>query len=348
MADQSQTDAATLRSIFMNLRTPVAVLDHNKRISAINPAWQAFFAASASAAADPDADLPHEPPAAWLIRELDDFTVGGENEKTVEKPVQTAIGKRQLAITLKRLPGVDEKPGGCLIMLEDVTRQRTAESAFHETTIWLTEMFNVLEEAVFICTPDGRIVDVNKAARQIFGYSAEELKGRTTERLHVDRDHFKTFTAQVWEALARGKKADVEYVAKRKNGEVFPARVKITLLKKKDLTPLGIVSVVRDISTLKLAEKATRSSERLQGALELAGAVCHDLNQPLMAITGYAELILMDCPEDAPYVQKLKKIVRQATKMGDITKKLMHVTRYETKTYLDQQIIDIEKASSRS
>ena len=46
--------------------------------------------------------------------------------------------------------------------------------------------------------------------------------------------------------------------------------------------------------------------------------------------------------------KSLKKLSKQVAKVGQITKKLMHVTRYETKPYLDQQIIDIEKASGVS
>lgn len=240
---------------------------------------------------------------------------------------------------------VSEKFSGCVIILDDMTEQKHTESSLHETTIWLTEMFNALEEAVFIGTPGGRIVDANKAAQQTFGYTAAELKNRTTEHLHVDHDHFQAFTDRVREALGQGENAAFEYVARRKNGEIFPAMLNITLLRKEDDTPLGIVSVLRDISALKSAEDTARKSERLHGALELAGAVCHDMNQPLMAISGYAELLLIDCPEDGPYTDRLKKIVAQVDKMGAITKKLMHVTRYETKPYLDQQIIDIEKAS---
>ncbi len=66
------------------------------------------------------------------------------------------------------------------------------------------------------------------------------------------------------------------------------------------------------------------------------------------AITGHAELLLMNCPEGAPHFDKLNKIVSQVAKLGDITQKLMCVTRYETKTYMDQQIIDIDRASGNS
>ena len=55
----------------------------------------------------------------------------------------------------------------------------------------------------------------------------------------------------------------------------------------------------------------------------------------------------MDCPDESPMADKLKKISEQVAKMGDITQKLMHVTRYETKMYMDQQIIDIDRASEK-
>lgn len=178
--------------------------------------------------------------------------------------VQTTVGERYFSIKIKRMLDVSEKFRGCVIILDDMTEQKHTESSLHETTIWLTEMFNALEEAVFIGTPGGRIVDANKAAQQTFGYTAAELKNRTTEHLHVDHDHFQAFTDRVREALGQGENAG---------------------------------------------------------------------------------LLLIDCPEDGPYTDRLKKIVAQVDKVGAITKKLMHVTRYETKPYLDQQIIDIEKAS---
>ena len=59
------------------------------------------------------------------------------------------------------------------------------------------------------------------------------------------------------------------------------------------------------------------------------------MNQPRMAISGYAELLLMGCPDDSPHASKTQKIVAQVAKVGTITKKLMHVTRYETKSNLD-------------
>jgi PAS domain S-box-containing protein len=332
-------------TIFESMKCPVAVLDLDRCVTAVNHAWAVLFGLSETPGADYYNTDGTGRSVAWLAAELDALDIGGTGEESLEKSIDTSEGVRHFIVTFKRMLDVSEKFTGIVVTLNDITQQKEAETALQETTIWLTEMFNALEDAVFIETPNGRIVNANHAVRDIFGYTVEELKDRNTEILHVNRDRFEAFTAKVREALAKEDKATFEYPARRKNGEFFPAMIYIARLKKADGSPLGIVSILRDISALKEAEEAASKSDRFEGALELAGAVCHDMNQPLMAITGYAELLLMDCPKDSHFSGKLNKIAEQVAKMGDITQKLMRVTRYETKAYLDQRIIDIDKAS---
>jgi DNA-binding response OmpR family regulator len=47
-------------------------------------------------------------------------------------------------------------------------------------------------------------------------------------------------------------------------------------------------------------QSALAEKEKFQGVLEMAGAVCHEINQPLMVISGYSEILLMDVPCDHP------------------------------------------------
>jgi len=81
--------------------------------------------------------------------------------------------------------------------------------------------------------------------------------------------------------------------------------------------------------------------------LETAGAVCHELNQPMMAALGYTDLSMIDLAEGNPLYSKISNIREQIERMGDITRKLMGITQYHIKDYgTSGQIIDIDKSSS--
>jgi signal transduction histidine kinase len=93
------------------------------------------------------------------------------------------------------------------------------------------------------------------------------------------------------------------------------------------------------------AEAKLRDLAKLQGVIEMSGAVCHELNQPLQAICGYSELIMLGFEPEHPLYAKASAIHKQVERMGTITAKLMGITHYETKDYPKGKIVDIDKAS---
>lgn len=84
--------------------------------------------------------------------------------------------------------------------------------------------------------------------------------------------------------------------------------------------------------------------EKFQGVIEMAGAVCHELNQPMQVISGLSELLL-DSLDDNHIKDDIKEIKMQVKRLGEITKKLSGVTKYKTKDYLTSKIIDLDKAA---
>lgn len=67
---------------------------------------------------------------------------------------------------------------------------------------------------------------------------------------------------------------------------------------------------------------------RLAGALEMAGVVCHKLNQPTQVILGYSSMITSgDIKERDQIIDVVKMIEDETRKMGIITKNLMGITR---------------------
>jgi len=113
---------------------------------------------------------------------------------------------------------------------------------------------------------------------------------------------------------------------------------------------IAIVFIVRQeniaMKKRRQLEEERLQREKLQGVLEMAGAACHELNQPLQVLSVYSHRLFGDLPEDSPRFEEIKKMKEEIDHLGQITIKIMNVTRYETKEYIEgSKIIDIDKAS---
>ena len=155
----------------------------------------------------------------------------------------------------------DGKIEGTLSSGEDVTDRKRSEEALEISELWLRNTFDALEEAVFVIAPERRFINLNRAAENMFGYTKEEIDEHSTAILHVNHEHYLEFGERITEAFAKGKTANFDFFAKRKNGEIFPSEHSASIIKNKSGETIGMVSVVRDISVRKKAEDALRDSE---------------------------------------------------------------------------------------
>lgn len=102
---------------------------------------------------------------------------------------------------------------------------------------------------------------------------------------------------------------------------------------------------IEDITEAKKHEQILLEKEKLSVVLKTAGAVCHEINQPLMIISGLSDLLLFEL-KDGAVEKNLLKLKKQIDRLGLITKKLMKITKVETKPYLNGEIIDIDASSN--
>ncbi len=86
---------------------------------------------------------------------------------------------------------------------EPIAVLRETETAFRITELWQERIFNSLEEAVLVVTPDRKLTSVNDGAVRMFGYSRDELASLSTAVLHIDQDHYVEFGKIIQEAFDR-------------------------------------------------------------------------------------------------------------------------------------------------
>ena len=89
-----------------------------------------------------------------------------------------------------------------------------------------------------------------------------------------------------------------------------------------------LVRSIRYSVERKRSEDDRVQQERLHAILELAGDACHELNQPMQAMSGYSELLLMSMEDDHPLRDYAEKIKQQADRMKRVTRKLSNITAH--------------------
>ena len=150
-------------------------------------------------------------------------------------------------------PGIQ----GTIVNCHDITIRKQALAELRESSLFLERMFSGLCEGVFINDiQTGKILDCNSAALEMFGYNKDELAGKTIEVLHVDQSSYEELLKQQTHAMETlGIITRFEYRLKRKNGNHFPVEISVTPLNDSQGVTRRWVSVVRDISEQKLAER---------------------------------------------------------------------------------------------
>ncbi len=221
----------------------------------------------------------------------------------------------------------------------------------------LKEQGDVLEKIlesspVGIALVENRIFKwVNNEIVKMYGYkSKKEFKNKSVEMTYPSKEDFEKAGEIIRAKCSENGKADFEYNQIRKDKTIFPAHI---VLNSDDINdPLSwIIASIKDLSEQKAAEQEKIEREKLQGVLEMAGAVCHELSQPLQSILGYSELLIMESNDDdmTNFNKSLDKIIDQTTRIGKITKKLSGITKYKTVGYAgNTKIFDIWETDKNS
>ncbi|MFC1829197.1 PAS domain S-box protein, partial [Thermodesulfobacteriota bacterium] len=226
----------------------------------------------------------------------------------------------------------------------DVTDLKKTEEALRESEEKYRNLVERANDGV-IMVQNGKVQFANPVLAKIFGFTVEKMINTSfldyvfpDERpriadLHKQRLQFEDVPEMY------------EMMGLHKNGRRIDLEINAALITYQG-EPVTL-SFVRDITDRKKTEIDRRQKETLQGIVELAGAICHELNQPLQAISGISDLLMMDVDDDSPIYENVQAIKMRVYRMAEITRKLMSITQYKTKDYLKSKILDIDKASEQ-
>lgn len=209
----------------------------------------------------------------------------------------------------------------------------------------LKQIFNIAPSGMCLIDKDYNVIRINNTYTQLFGVQSKSVIGRKCYGI-CGEDICHTRNCPMLKIVEGVHYSGYDVEKKTKKGINIPCLLTASPFKNPDGDIIGIVVNLMDIRDRKKAETEKLHREKLQGIIELAGAVCHELHQPMMAISGYTELLLMDISPFSGQGEKIRHIQEQIGRMVDITRKIMRITRYETTEYVNGiKILDIEQSS---
>jgi PAS domain S-box-containing protein len=161
----------------------------------------------------------------------------------------------------------------------DLTERKQAD----ETRFRLAAIVDSADDAIISKNLNGIIKSWNEGARRMFGYTADEIIGKSIlllipEELQYEED-------EILRKLRAGERVDhYETRRRKKSGEIFDVSVTISPVKDESGRVIGASKIARDISNRKRIERMLMQSEKLAATGRMAAAIAHEINNPLESV----------------------------------------------------------------
>ncbi|MGA3243238.1 MAG: PAS domain S-box protein [Bacteroidota bacterium] len=148
---------------------------------------------------------------------------------------------------------------GYLAVQRDITERKQVEDALRKSEASYRGLFNSVVDAIYIQDKDGRFLDVNQGAVEMYGYPREFFIGRAPVDLAAPGVNDLDKTLEALRKTFAGEPQQFEWWGKRKNGEVFPKEMRLN--RSEYFGQEVVVALGQDITNRKRAEEDVRRSE---------------------------------------------------------------------------------------
>ncbi len=184
---------------------------------------------------------------------------------------------------------------------------------------------------------NGITTGVNKALCKMLGVTSEQMMGKSAQAFAYEPDTEKIFN-NIIEGPSGLKSKNFDVLLRTKDDTQLYALFDATLVFDRNDEISGAFAFVSDITERK-------KNDQLTAAIETAGAICHELHQPMQTIFGSVELILLEMTEKDKAYEFATIIKESIDRMNKITNQLANITKYKTKKHVNKTIVDLEKSS---
>jgi PAS domain S-box-containing protein len=274
---------ARVASIIASAMDAIITVDQHQRIVVFNRAAERIFGCSADEAMGQALDRFIPERFRHLHRQhVATFGQTGVTGRSMSRPgilygLRASGEEFPIEATISQIESDGQK--FYTVILRDVTERAQADEVRQQ----LAAIVESTEDAIISKTLDGTITTWNAGAEYTYGYSAQEVIGKSMALLSPpDRQgELPALLDKLKQGLGI---AQYETVRQRKHGGLVDVSITVSPIHDEQGRIAGAATIARDISERKRAEEMLRKSEKLAAAGRMAATVAHEINNPLEAV----------------------------------------------------------------
>ena len=236
-------------------------------------------------------------------------------------------------------------------MDSDDSPPRRSPLSLEASAARLRAIVDAATDGIVSANASGDIIDINRAAEHMFGYSPSELLGRPLTVLMPQRFHAAHRAGIKRYLTTRQERVighTIELAGVRKHGQEFPVELSLAACD----TDEGLIftGILRDITERKSAEEERQRLLREREAQDRASRIkdeflatlSHELRTPLNAMLGWARLIRERALTGDALAKAIETVERNARAQAHLVEDLLDVSQIVTGNLrLQMQPIDL-------
>jgi len=233
-----------------------------------------------------ESDLPK------VLNEIYSLLDKGSQKDKVEFRLKKKNGELVYVETMSSIIFQDEKPVAIQGIARDISERKKAEESLKKLNVAIDQS----KEIVFVTDKEGIISFLNPEFSKVYGFSAEEVRGKVTPRILKSGLSSPDEIEYLWKKLLNKESIKGEYKNKCKDGTLIDIEGSADPILNENGELIGFLGIHRDITDRKrveedliLAKEKAEEGDRLKSAF--LTNMSHEIRTPMNGILGFLSLL---------------------------------------------------------